>query len=110
MMGMDTVAMPDDDGIKNDSTMYSKNDIGAKMTADKPFRAFAALFRIHMSRPVSPISTVIERAMAMISTTLIISAVPLMNALTKRLSDTPPTIPMMIAMMRNQVEASSKYH
>ena len=48
--------------------------------------------------------------MAMISTTLIISAVPLMNALTKRLSDTPPTIPMMIAMMRNQVEASSKYH
>ena len=109
MMGMDTVAMPDDDGIKNDSTMYSKNDIGAKMTADKPFRAFAALFRIHMSRPVLAMSTVMERASAMMSTTDIMSAAPLMNAFTKRLSDTPPMTPMMSAMSRNHVEASSKY-
>ena len=50
------------------------------MIADRPFSALAALFRIHMSRPVSPMSTVMERASAMISTTLIMSAAPLMNA------------------------------
>ena len=63
-----------------------------------------------MSRPVSPMSTVMERASAMMSTTLIMSAAPLMNALTKRLSESPPMMPMTSAMMRNHVEASSKYH
>ena len=37
------------------------------------------------------------------------SAAPLMNAFTKRASDTPPIRPMTSAMSRNQVEASSKY-
>ena len=45
----------------------------------------------------------------MMSTTDIMSAAPLMNAFTKRLSDTPPMTPMMSAMSRNHVEASSKY-
>ena len=82
---------------------------GAKMIADMPVSAAAALFRIHMSRPVEAISTVMERASAMMSTTDIMSAAPLMNAFTKRLSDTPPMTPMMSAMSRNHVEASSKY-
>ena len=79
------------------------------MIADMPASALAALFRIHMSRPVEAISTVMERASAMMSTTDIMSAAPLMNAFTKRLSDTPPMTPMMSAMSRNHVEASSKY-
>ena len=51
-----------------------------------------------------------ERAMAMISTTLIMSAAPLTNALTKRPSDTPPMMPMTMAISKNHVDASSKYH
>ena len=49
------------------------------MIADMPVSAAAALFRIHMSRPVLAMSTVMERASAMMSTTDIMSAAPLMK-------------------------------
>lgn len=39
MMGMDTVAIPDDDGTRKDNTTYSKNDSGANTTADNPSSA-----------------------------------------------------------------------
>ena len=45
----------------------------------------------------------------MMSTTDIMSAAPAMNVFTIFFSERPPTMPMTIAMMKNQVEASSKY-
>ena len=50
------------------------------------------------------------RASAMMRTTLIMSAAPAMKVFTIFFSDRPPTTPMTMAMMKNQVEASSKYH
>ena len=46
----------------------------------------------------------------MIRTMDIMSAAPVMNVFTICFSDRPPTIPMTIAMTKNHVEASSKYH
>ena len=49
------------------------------------------------------------RAKAMIRTTDIMSAAPAMKVFTICFSDRPPMMPITIAMMKNHVEASSKY-
>ena len=51
-----------------------------------------------------------ERAMAMISTTLIMSEAPLTNALTETAFRHAADDPMMMAISKNHVDASSKYH
>ena len=63
-----------------------------------------------MLKPVSFISTVMERASAITSRTAIMSAAPATKDLMNLLSERPPTIAMTIEAIRNQVEVSSKYH
>ncbi len=108
MIGIDTVASPEDDGISTDRPMKMSMPSGANTNDATPLSAPAACSSSQTSKPVSPISTVTEPAM--ISTTDIMSAAPLRNAFTNLPSPSHATKPMMIVIRRNQVDASLKYH
>lgn len=51
MMGIETVASPEDEPMRKEMTTYRRKDKGAKTMADMPASAFAAFSRIHISRP-----------------------------------------------------------
>lgn len=80
------------------------------MNAETPCKALEAFNRIQSDIPVSAIRMEIPRARAMIITTLIMSAVPSINAFTVSASVRPPTTAIMRARMKNQHAASTKYH
>src|SRR4051812_18812273 len=109
MIGIATVARPDDDGMRNDSGRNRTYIRLMNATPPNPDRDCSAQLRtVSVIWPLVMI-TVKPRAIPMISATPRRSLAPATNAPVKRDSDIRPTKPMMIAKTRNEAVISGNH-
>ena len=110
MIGMASVASPDDDGIRNDSGRNSRNITTAK--APEPTSPRADSAQCNTVSVICPLFmiTVMPRAMPMISATPSRSRAPSTKVLVSTPSFMPPTIPIRMANSRNDAVISGNHH
>ncbi len=109
MIGMATVASPDDDGIRNDSGRNSPNIRLMKATPPRPDTACSAALRIVSVIWPLVMITVTPRAMPMISATPSRSRAPLTKPSTKFVSELRAANPMRIENSRNDAVISGNH-
>ena len=110
MIGIATVARPDEDGMRKDSGRNSAYITTAKPTSPTSPSAVSAQCRtVSVIWPLFMI-TVMPRAMPMMSATPSRSRPPSTNAFVRRPSFMPPSRPMMMAKNRNDAVISGNHH
>ena len=110
MIGIATVASPDDDGMRNESGRNRKYMRLMKATPPRPPTACsAALSTVSVISPLF-MMTVMPRAMPMMSATPRRSRAPSTNVDVKLVSDIRLTSPMRIANSRNDAVISGNHH
>ena len=110
MIGIATVASPDEEGIRNDSGRNSTNIRLMNATPPRSLTACSAqLSTVSVIWPLVMI-TVIPRAMPMIRATPSRSRAPSTKVDVKPVSDIRPASPMRIANSRNDAVISGNHH
>src|SRR5215471_17958686 len=110
MIGIDTVASPDDDGIRNDSGRNSVYMTTANAASPTSPSAFSAQWStVSVIWPLFMI-TVMPRAMPMMSATPTRSLAPSTNVEVSSPSFMCPTMPMRIENSRNDAVISGNHH
>ena len=110
MIGIATVARPDDDGMRNDSGRKSRYIRLMNATPPRSATACSAALRtVSVIRPLVMI-TVIPRAIPMISATPSRSRAPSTNVDVNGPSPIRATAPMRIAKNRNEAVISGNHH
>ena len=110
MIGIETVASPDDDGIRNDSGRKSRYITMANAASPtSPSAVSAQCSTVSVIWPLF-MTTVMPRAMPMISATPRRSSAPSTNVVVSSPSFIPPMTPMMMAKSRNDAVISGNHH
>ena len=110
MIGIDTVARPDEDGIRNDSGRKSRNTTITKATGPRPSTACSAQCSTVSVMPPLVMTTVMPRAMPMMSATPSRSRAPSTNASVSSASLIRPISPMMTENRMNSAVISGNHH
>ena len=110
MIGIDTVARPDEEGIRNDSGRKSRNTTITKATGPRPSTACSAQCSTVSVTPPLFMITVMPRAMPMISATPSRSRAPSTNASVSSISLSRPISPMMTENRMNRAVISGNHH
>ena len=110
MIGIETVARPDDEGIRNDSGRNSRNTTTTKATGPSPSTACSAQCRTVSVTPPLFMITVMPRAMPMIRATPSRSRAPATNASVSSSSLSRPISPMMTDIKMKRAVISGNHH
>ena len=110
MIGIDTVARPDDEGIRNDRGRNSRNTTITKATGPRPSTACSAQCRTVSVTPPLFMITVMPRAMPMIRATPSRSRAPFTNASVSSISLSRPISPMMTDIRMKSAVISGNHH
>ena len=110
MIGIATVARPDDEGMRNDSGRNRPNIRLMNTTPPRPATACSAAFRtVSVMSPLF-MTTVMPRAMPMIRATPSRSRAPSTKVAVSSPSGIRATTPMRMANSRNEAVISGNHH
>src|SRR5271167_1906689 len=109
MIGIASVACPEEDGTRNASGMFTRYITTANAPEDSPLTAPSSACSTVSVIPALFMITVTPRATAMISAAPMKSPAPEMMPVTVPSSPSPPTSPTSTAPTRNNAANSGKY-